>query len=236
MNIKEKYNNQVDRIAFSEDFEQRTAELMKKTDDKKENIFMIIKKPVKTVIAIAAIIAVFSVSAFAALNLLPIDKIAERLGYTVSEHLINNENDSKSVTDKGYTVTLHGVLSASELKSAIGNSDSRYIVVSVAKSDGSELNIIDGCPITIRPLIKGYAPWNSPIEGRSESFEEDGVLYYIFAFDNLMEYSESSIYIAAYDSEIFGFAPNNKIFKSNSDGSIEFADGYKGFKALFTLG
>ena len=64
--------------------------------------------------------------------------------------------------------------------------------------------------------------------------------YFVYECDSLEMFSDHTVYIAVYggissDGASAGFAPSSDIFTMDGDGSIRFADSYKGDGAIFTV-
>lgn len=237
MNFKKAYTEKMDGIGTSEAFCENTVELIRKTAQRKENIYMKIK-PMKILAAAMAIVALLSVSAYAISSLLSAGEVAKRTGFTeIAELFDASVFEEQTVSDENYTVTLHGIASGNRLDIIDGaevESDRSYLVASIARTDGTGLSVLDGAPLQLSPLISGLPSWkvNAWSLGTSaHGIEQDGVLYYLFDIGSLEIFADRTVYIAAYE----GLAPNTEIFTMEDNGEFSFSENYNGFKALFTL-
>lgn len=236
MKIEEQYKQELSKIHFRKNFESETAELMKKTADKKGEFAMFRKKPLRTVLISVLIIAIFSIAAFAVTNLLSAKDVAQKLGENYAADALAKKNDEVlSVTDKGYTVSFLGQAEGEKLINVDGvDTNCSYLVVSVEKEDGSPLSLIDGNPLGMSVIIEGCPAWkiNSwSLDSSASGYEENGVLYYLYECASLEIFANRSVFLAVYE----GFVPNPGIITMNSDGTFDFASEYSGFKAMFKL-
>lgn len=237
MNFKKAYTEKMNSIGASDDFCENTVELIRQTVRRKENIYMK-RKPIKILAVAIAIVALFSVSAYAISSMLSAGDVAKRTGFTeISDLFDTSVFEEQTISDENYTVTLHGVASGKRLDFVDGTeaeSDRSYLVASIAKNDGTSLSVLDGAPLQLSPLVSGLPSWkvNAWSLGTSaHGIEQDGVLYYLFDIGSLEIFADRTVYIAAYE----GFAPNTEVFTMKDNGEFAFNENYDGFKALFTL-
>lgn len=233
MDFESIYKQQMGEIRFSENFCAETTELLKQAADKKERKIM--KKSVKILIAAVLITVVLSVTAFAISSLLSARDVAQKLGESyAADSFEQQEFVSESVTDKGYTVSFLGAVKGERFVDAGAEAECSYFVVSVASADGSALSLINGNPLGMSIIIEGYPAWQVntwSLNTSAVGTEENGVLYYLYACENLEIFADRNVYLAVYE----GFIPGLDIITMNSDGTFNFAESYSGFKAMFKL-
>lgn len=213
-----------------------------------EDLIMNKKKIVKSTILIAASIAIMlGTTVFAAYKLMTPYEIAEKANYGELANVLSAEDTKFDLAPQqcgDYTVELLGITTGKNLSNFtedFGNEDRSYIIGAISRTDGNP--ILDYSGMMLTPLISGYKPWEVNIftlgGGKSE-FIENGVDYFVYECDSLEMFADHTIYIAVYggtspDGESIGFSPSNDIFAMDSDGSIRFADDYKGQGAIFTV-
>lgn len=209
------------------------------------------KRTIKNVMLIAAAIAVMLwTTAFAAYKLMTPYEIAEKADYHALANVLSEEDTKFDIPPQqcgDYTVQLLGITTGKNLSNFtedFGNDDRSYIIGAISRTDGKSMEDdynFGGMMIT--PLISGYKPWEVNIftlgGGRSE-FMENGIDYFVCECDSIKIFADHTVYIAVYggttsDGDSAGFAPSSDIFTMDADGSIHFADGYKGEGAIFTV-
>lgn len=246
MSAGEKYRNQMDSVPFSPDFEQRTAELMRRAAQKKEKPSMN-RKTVKIIIAVAAAFALLTTSVFAISALLSAGEVAQQMGDTDIAGAFEGEdavlvNQTAVVGD--YELTLLGIASGEQLDfindQSVENRHS-YVVLAARRTDGTPIAPEDGLEyddtgreLAISPLVEGWAPhhvnaWSLNCAGHGITV--DGVRYYLFDYTNLELFADRTVYLAVYE----GLAPTIERFTLHEDGTITFAEGYTGLGTMFTL-
>ncbi len=233
MSFEKEYKQQLGAVRFSENFEAETVELLKSAAQGKERTNM--KKNVKIVLAAAAFVLLMTVTAFAISGLLSAREVAERIGETyVAESFEQQEYATESFTDKGYTVSLLGIVKGERFLSDELKADCSYFAVSVASADGYALSLVGGNPLGMSVIIEGYPAWqiNSwSLDTSAHGIEENGVLYYLYECENLEIFADRNVYLAVYE----GFVPGLDIINMKDNGEFEFAKGYEGFKAMFKI-
>lgn len=237
MNFKEIYSEKINGVSLNEGFYENTLEIIRQTSQRKESLFMK-RKPIKVFAAAIAIVALFSVSVYAIGTMLSAKEVAEITG---NDYIASAFEDSdfvpQTISDDTYSVTLHGIASGSKLVNIDGvdvKENRSYIVVSMAKTDGTKLSVTGSMPVQVSPLVGGFEVWrvNAWSLGASvHGIEHEGVLYYLFDTADIEIFADNTVYIAAYE----GYIPTNDIFVLMDDGTITFNESYEGFKALFTL-
>ena len=262
MNFREEYRKQLDEVSFSADFEQIAAQRMRRADESEERK-MKISKRTKILIAAAAALLLFSTTAFAApaiISRLTPQQVAEKTemssfidAFNASDAVIRNE----TVEDNGWRITLLGTASGEQLESCtadlIAEAEKKidsdeyaiiplipefdehrtYAAVAIEKADGTPLTEDSDVP-NLTVVADGYKPWriNSWTFGFScTGFVENGVVYRIIDFADFGILGGGSVRLAAHDT----FAPERDTFASAADGTVCYADGYTGTKAMFSL-
>ena len=238
MNFKEEYKLGLDKISFDEHFNEKTMELIReKTPGKTVHN----RKSLWTIIAVAAVIALFSITAFAAKNsimLLPdkaAERVAEHFGFSTIEELFNSNAVlaiNETVIDGEYRITLNGIAEGEKLariKGTGAKKDETYAVLSVERLDGAEIDLSKN-NIQFTPLVKGYTPYmiGIAVNCSLSRFVQDGIMYCLFDTQNLEIFADSTVYIAAFDCGIFINAFNNTA-------DISYADSYDGVRAMFEI-
>lgn len=195
------------------------------------------KKTIRVFLIAAAVVAAFSITAFAAYQFLSSGEVAKQLeDYKLAEYFSKEDIkfNFEPQTSGDYTFQLLGIASGKNLSDfADTDSEKSYIVGAISRADGQELTDYPGIMVT--PLVSGYEPWRVNAftldnSGRSD-FLYNGTDYFIFECDSIEMFADHTIYIAAYE----GMAPGAEIFQMKADGSILFQDSYKGMKAMFTV-
>ena len=237
MTFKDKYKEELSDIRFTENFEKSTITFLVQAAERKDktNMNKSIKKTTRILVATVLIIAVLSTTALALSKLLSAREVAEHFGESqVAESFDNQFYITESVTDKGYTVSFLGLVKGEKFESKDIKSDCSYYVVAVAASDGSPLSLINGNPLGMSIIIEGYPAWkiNTWSLGTSANgTEENGILYYLYACENLEIFADKNVYLAVYE----GMLPGLDTITMKTDGTFEFAKSYEGFKAMFRL-
>lgn len=197
-------------------------------------------KAIKGTLCIAAAAAVIlGTTVFAAYHLMTPAEIAERNEYHELAGILSEDDTKFDIPPQkcgDYTIEILGMTTGKNLShftEDFGNNDRSYIIGAVFRND--EKPISDYLEMQLTPLISGYKPWEVNIwtlgGGKSE-FMENGVVYFVYECDGIEIFADHTVYIAVYDE---GLAPGTDIFTMEDDGSIHFADSYKGNGAIFTL-
>lgn len=238
------YRRAVDAIPFSADFQERTEELVRQTaqiaEIEKECIAMK-KKGLIKVATVAAAVALFTVSAYAASRWLSPAQVADLHGYPALAQAFESEDAvrlNQSVQTENFCVTLAGLVSGENLSGWTDQADRArtYAVMILESLDGTPLNQED-FPIadyTLTPLVAGFTPWsvnNWTLDAGVSLLEQDGVLYYLLDTQNVEMFADHTVYLAFYQ----GTAPSQSSFTMAEDGTISFAERIEGPHALFTL-
>lgn len=237
------YRNAVDRLPFSDDFQERTEKLLCRhiqETSEKERIAMR-RKPFMKIAAAAAVFVLLTASAYAAVRAMSPSQAAEFAGQPLlaqaferGEGVVLNE----SVETGDYRVTLAGLVSGRGLDSWNQQVDQArtYAIVALERLDGAALSNPDFpfMDYTLTPLVKGFAPWavnNWTLDASAQGFDRDGFYYYLLDVQNLEMFADHTVYLAFYE----GGVPSRETFRVEDDGTIAFAEGLEGPHALFTL-
>ncbi len=233
------YRAAIDAVQFRADFQQQAIETLSAAvqQNRKETNRMKTKRVPRLLPIAAIIVLILAITATAATILLrPSDVAAEfhdaalAAAFESDDAVIINE----SVESEGYLITLAGMVSGAGLSDFAGDldMDRTYVVVSVARTDGTPVEADTGTVAT--PLISGYAPhavnaWT--LGGGFGTFARDGIAYYLFDYQSLELFADHTVYLAVYE----GFAPSSSDFILSDDGTISISDSMTGPHALFTL-
>lgn len=240
MNKMDKYKAQIDSISFRKGFEDDVIRMMRRAAATKEEKAMSKKKTIRIAVIAAIIIAMFTTTVFALPLLLSPKEVANRAGqYSVAQAFESGDAIAvnKSITADGYCITLHGMTSGKSLVSIneeLREEDRSYIVISVARTDGTPITVEDEL-FWISPLVSGYETWivNAWSLGTSASgIYDNGVVYYLYDCASLEIFANRTVYIAIYEGSM---VPSPEIFVMSADGSISYRDDYKGIRGMFTL-
>jgi len=198
-----------------------------------------IKKKWSASLVAAAMIAVVSLTAFAAYHFLAPKDIASHLERYELAELFSESDTTFNIpaqTSGDYTVQLLGMTSGTNLdKVAPSDVDKEltYLVGAITKSDGSA--ITDYSNLMISPLVEGYKPWQINIftigNGGKHTFIYEGVEYFLLECSDIEIFADKQVYIAVYE----GGAPGSEQFAISEDGAISFNESYTGTKALFEV-
>lgn len=240
---RNEYRNAFDKLSFSADFQERTADLLcrRARELEKEHTtmkFKLIRKP--AAIAAAAALLVVSVSA-AALWLTPA-QVAEYVGAPLLAEAFESEGAvqiNETVETGDYLVTLSGLVSGAGLTGWDQDVDASrtYAVVALQRTDGTplETETFDFINYTLTPLVADYLPQlvnNWTLGSFATGFARDGVFYFLLDTQDLGMFADHTVYLAFYEG--LG-APSSQSFVMAEDGSLSFAENIEGPHALFTL-
>lgn len=109
-----------------------------------------------------------------------------------------------------------------------------YAVIAIRNSDGTPLSLMEGMPVQMAPVIEGCMPFQSwaILNFSASGLEREGILYYLFDYENLEIFADRTVSIAVFEGAMF---PGPEIFSMDEDGKIIYADGYEGFRGMFEL-
>ncbi len=238
MSFEEKYKKEIDSLSFSSDYEVRLSDTLKKAEEGKDVITVMKKrKTVRLLVAVISAMLILSLTAYAAVTLLSPQEVADELEMSdLNDKWKSSEKFPFASGNEEYTVSVLGYASDTELSNLDSEATAEnraYLVVSIARTDGTPLKAVDGMPLQISPLVEGYEPFKVNLwtfGSGANGLEKDGVLYYLFETADLEIFADRTVYIAAYE----GFTPMDAL-TMKEDGTITYKDGYIGFKAIFEL-
>lgn len=230
------YKCEIGSVCYGNDFEKQTVELLKSNSTKKGNVVLKKSFYAKTIVAVIAIIALLSTTAFAVSYYISVKEVSEQAVENTAAKMFNEDNfDIITVTGDSYKVGFHGIVSYRELESFEGGEleeNCSYAVFFISKTDGTSLKLINGMPLSFAPVIDDYNPLNvwSVILSAS-GLEKDSILYYLFKYENLEIFADKNVSVAVFE----GNFPTNDILTLDKNGKTVYAEGYNGFKAMFSI-
>ncbi len=237
MTFKEKYKRELNSVCFSDGFEIRTASLMKQRAERKDEKALPKKKPIKVIAAVAVIIALLSATVLAASYILSAKEVAEYLGDKEIAAMFSESGcEPQTISNGTYDVTFLGKTTGTMLNKTEGfeaEEARTYAVIAIRRTDGTPLSLADGMPVQPVPVIEGYMPFRT--WGVTESASGtacEGILYYLFNYENLEIFADRTVSIALIDGGMF---PTPEVLTTDESGKIVYAEGYTGIKGIFEL-
>lgn len=238
---RDDYRKAVDALPFSADFRERTEELVRQKAKTEKECIVMKKKGFARAAALAAAVALFTVSAYAASRWLSPAQVAELHKDPALAQAFESGDAIKlnqSVQTENFCVTLAGLVSGEKLSNWSSEADQArtYAVMILESLDGTPLKA-DSLPLseyTLTPLVAGFTPWsvnNWTLGAGVSMLEQDGVIYYLLDVQSVEMFADHTVYMAFYQ----GTAPSRETFTMAEDGAISFAEGFEGPHALFTL-
>lgn len=235
------YRKAMEALPFSDGFQERTEELVRRSIQSEKECISMKKRGFYRILAVAAAVAMLTVSAYAASRWLSPAQMADMVGNPALSRAFEGENAVKmnqSVQTGDLSVTLAGMVSGKNLSDWTDEADQSrtYAVMILESLDGTALNV-ENFPLgqyTFTPLVAGFTPWsvNSwTLDTGVSLLEQDGVLYYLLDVQNLEMFADHTVYVAFYQ----GASPSLDYFVMAEDGTISFAEKFEGPRALFTL-
>ncbi|MCI8552312.1 MAG: hypothetical protein HFF56_04850 [Lawsonibacter sp.] len=235
------YRKAMEALPFSDGFQERTEELVRRSIQSEKECISMKKRGFYRILAVAAAVAMLTVSAYAASRWLSPAQVADMVGNPALSRAFEGENAVKmnqSVQTGDLSVTLAGMVSGKNLSDWTDEADQSrtYAVMILESLDGTALNV-ENFPLgqyTFTPLVAGFTPWsvNSwTLDTGVSLLEQDGVLYYLLDVQNLEMFADHTVYVAFYQ----GASPSLDYFVMAEDGTISFAEKFEGPRALFTL-
>lgn len=237
MTFRELYVKEMDEISLSEGFEIRTANLMKQRVERKDEQALKKRKPAKVLAVAIVIIALLSVTAFAVSYLLSASEVADYLGdKEIAAMFKDSECEPHTVSNGTYDVTFLGKTTGTILNMTEGfeaEETRTYAVIAIRNTNSTPLSLVDGMPVQPVPVIEGYMPFRTRgIMQSAQGMEREGVLYYLFDYENLEIFADRTVSIALIEGSI---VPTPEILTMDENGKIIYADGYTGIKGIFDL-
>ena len=229
--------------------ERLNAEILKKA---KETQTMKHKTTFRSGVAAAAaiaILAVGSVSAYAAYRYLTPSQVADQMtengalakAFESKEAIVINETQKTA----GYEITLMGIVTGKDLslvvndenRSAI-NTKKSYVVTAIAKEDGTPMPGTKDSgyqTFCVSAMIHGKRfvdVNNATLHAGAQAFVQDGVQYQLLECDNLEIFADMGVYISVVES----FGEESQAFTMDEKtGDYTVNKLYDGLKALFVL-
>ena len=199
------------------------------------------KKLFHKIAAAAAVLALLTASAYAAVKLLSPSQVAEFAQQPLLAEAFRSEDAlvlNETVESGGYRMTLAGLVSGAVLDSWDQDVDrSRtYAVAALERLDGQPLDqqSVSLSDFILTPLVAGYTPWsvnNWTLDAAVCGIAQDSVFYFLLDVQTLEMFADHTVYLAFYQ----GTAPDRDTFTMAEDGTISFVNGFEGPHALFTL-
>lgn len=238
MTFREKYINEMNEVSFSEGFDIRTANLMKQRAIRKDEKVLQKRKPVKVLAVVLAIIALLSITAFAVSYILSAREVADYFGEKEIAAMFEDcEVKPQTVSNGTYDVTFLGSTTGAKINKTEGfeaDETRTYAVVAIRNTDGTPLSLMDGMPISFAPVIEGCMPFQTwaILNFSASGMEREGILYYLFDYENLEVFADRTVSIALLEGVMF---PGPDVLILDENGKVVYAEGYVGFKGIFDL-
>ena len=215
---KTEFHKAFDSIPFSDDFQQRTADLLYQSAAEKSAKGGMRHKRVWQAALAAVLIAAMSLSAFAVSSGFDFAGLAAHFGDSGMDTVLDREEpilieESQPLGD--YIVTLHGIVSG-KADSVVNwmnlPADKTYIVFAVRRKDGDPVKVTFLEDYFFTPLVDGYAisPLDEDEDGIDDypflpvsasgygTVDEDGVFYYLYETANLELFADHTVKFAVY--------------------------------------
>lgn len=237
MTFKERYVKEMDEMSLSESFEVRTVNLMKQTAYREDKKAFMKRKPLKVFAVAIIIIALLSATAFAFSYLLSAKEVVENMGdEKLAELFEESEAEPQTISNGVYDVVFLGKASGTRFNETVGleAEESRtYAVFAIRRTDGTPLSLAEGMPVQLAPVIEGCMPFITwgVLEGAS-GMEKDGVLYYLFNYENLEIFADRTVSVVVLEPDMF---PTSEILTLAENGSIIYGEAYEGIRGIFNL-
>ena len=235
---RDKYREAFNAVPFSEDFQQRTVERLTRNQGDGKDEFMRATRRFKALPIVAALAAILTISAAAVVLWLTPSETAQMLDDPLLAEAFESEDAiilDQTTESGGYTFRLAGVVSGEAISDHTEDLDEEktYVVASLSHTDGTPIEEA-GFDFVFTPLVAGYQPrivntWT--LGGGANAFVHEGVAYYLYEFETIEKFADSTVYFAMYE----GGVPGPDTFSMAEDGSISFVSDYDGPHALFTI-
>lgn len=233
---QKEYRAAIDAVQLSEDFQERTIQRLEQ-ETRKE---LPVMNKVRNMLFAACLAAALVVSAAAAIHFLTPKEVAAFHGDETLSAAFAGEDAvilDQTVECGEYTFRLAGMVSGAGLSDFCQdvNANRTYLVVSRARTDGTPIPEATITDYTVTPLVAGYMPWNVNIwtlGGSATAFERDGVVYYIYEFDNVEIFADHTVYLAIYEG---GGIPSAEVFALAEDGTISYNPDFAAPHAIFEV-
>lgn len=236
--IREKYRKELDSLAPRRGFEEDTIRLLRGITAERNS--MKSKKLITVLVSAILAVVLLAGTVYAAVKLLTPSQVAENIGDSILAEAFKSDdaviiNETKQAGD--YNITLLGIVSGENL-SGMDNIDTSYsyVCVAIERVDGTPLDILDGIPFNITPLISGYQPWCVNLFSLSNGAHghvNNGIYYMLYCFETLEMFADHEVSLYAYSEHM---SPGVEIFSYDAEsGAIDYQPDYKGIRAKFDL-
>lgn len=223
---------------------RKAKEREKMTEEKKRKTARI----PALIMSTAVVLAIGSVSTYAAWKYLTPEQVAEEVGDNrLKEAFLSSDavmiNETQTYGD--YQVTLLGLVSGTDIAEFLttpdeDDEDQTYSVVAIERTDGTPMPETSSDDygresFFVSPLIKGYDPvWYNCVtmNGGYTDHVENGILYRISECDNVEIFADHELYLCVVDST---FYDNKAYLYDEASGEIARNEAYTGLNALFSL-
>lgn len=194
--------------------------------------------------AAAAVVLLSTTAMAAAWMFLHPAQVPEKVGnHTLSAAFEGEDviNINQSTTSGGFTFTLMAMVSGEGLsdyfrEGANVQPERTYAVLAIQHADGAPMTW-DDYDITnflVTPLLQGEKPWQfnvATLGGNASVILEDGVVYCLVEFNDIMVFADREIYLA-----VCGNFPSADTFRiDEATGKISANPDDPGFNVVFTL-
>lgn len=232
------YRKAIDALPFSDDFQER---MLLHVQNSSERTYIAMKKRTfGRIAAVAACLALLTITAYAAILFMSPAQTAEFAGQPLLAQAFESEdaqilNESAEAGD--YRVTLTGIVSGASLDNwnRNVNQERTYAVVVLERLDSTPMDTdFPFEDFTLTPLVSGFTPWtvnNWTLDAGVYGFARDGFYYYLLDVQSLEMFADHTVYLAFYQ----GGVPSRDIFNMNEDGTIRFGEDFEEPHSLFTL-
>lgn len=148
---------------------------------------------------------------------------------------------NQSVTSRGYTFTLMAMVSGESLsdyfrEGANVQPERTYAVLAIQHADGAPMtwDDYDVTSFLVTPLLQGEKPWQfnvATLGGNASAILEDGVLYHLVEFNDIMAFADREVYLGVCDT----FPSADTFSIDEATGKISTNPDAPGLSVVFTL-
>lgn len=194
--------------------------------------------------AAAAVLLLSTTAMAAAWMFLHPAQVPERVGdHTLSAAFEGEDviNINQSATSGGFTFTLMAMVSGEGLSDYFRTGANvqpgrTYAVLAIRHDDGAPMtwDDYDTANFLVTPLLQGEKPWQfnvATLGGNASTILEDGVIYCLVEFNDIMAFADREIYLAVCG----GFPSANTFLVDGATGKISANPDDPGFNVVFTL-
>ena len=257
MSFQQKYTMEMDHVSFDAGFCRETTELLKQAAKKKERVSMKNKKTAK-IIAVAAALVLFSLTAFAVVKFVIPQQLFSSMEVDLEslQAVVDADNadpDSvrtmqKTFSNDDFSMTFEAIARGKALRSVWNfehNSseqqvvDSLYAIFTVRRNDGGVVLYAEdgkgltGADLGYCLLIKGYYPNPNMLFDEAHwdigTYEDGDVLYVACDITNAAAFADEALAIAFTNTMV----PTVDILAMTPEGEFYYKDDYTGVPGLF---